>query len=136
MYKNILIPVDMAHPEKATEMIEAAKKMADDDTRFILANIVHSVPAMAELSVPQEYFERAEGEARENLAAIAEENGLDASIELRVGQPANDILQLQKDKNVDLVIIGSHRPGFQDYLLGSTASRVVRHAQCPVLVMR
>jgi universal stress protein F len=33
-------------------------------------------------------------------------------------------------------VIASHRPGIQDYFLGSTASRVVRHANCTVHVMR
>ena len=136
MYKKILIPVDMSHPEKAPEMIQAAKKLADGETHFVLVNIIHSVPALAELSVPQEYFDMAEEEARKTLKTVAKENDLEATIELRTGQPANEILAFQEDQNVDLVIIGSHRPGFQDYLLGSTASRVVRHAQCPVLVMR
>lgn len=136
MYKNILIPVDMAHTEKAAEMISAAKKMADEGTSFTLANIIHSVPAMAEMSVPQEYFEMAEDEARKSLEKIAADNGLSATVELRTGQPANEILQLQNDVGVDLIIVGSHKPGLQDYLLGSTASRVVRHAQCPVLIMR
>ncbi|THE47716.1 universal stress protein, partial [Citrobacter freundii] len=30
----------------------------------------------------------------------------------------------------------SHKPGFSTYLLGSTAAAVVRHAKCPVLVVR
>ena len=136
MFKKILIPVDMAHPEKAPEMIEAAKSMATDETQFVLATIIHSVPALAELSVPQEYFDMAEEEARKTLKTISIDNKVDASLELRVGQPANDILTLQGELGSDLIIIGSHRPGLQDYFLGSTASRVVRHAQCPVLVMR
>ncbi|MDJ0612343.1 MAG: universal stress protein [Rhizobiaceae bacterium] len=136
MFKRVLIPVDIAHTEKAAEMVEAAKRVANDETQFVIASIIHSVPALAELSVPQEYFDMAEEEARKTLTVIAKENGLDAKIELRVGQPANDILTMQKELDIDLVIIGSHKPGLQDYFLGSTASRVVRHAQCPVLVMR
>jgi len=41
-----------------------------------------------------------------------------------------------KEKDVDLIIIASHRPGLQDYFLGSTAAKVVRHATCSVLVVR
>lgn len=136
MFEKVLIPIDMAHTEKASEMISAAKRVGNDKTRFVLLSIIHSVPALAELSVPQEYFDMAEEESRKTLKVIAMENDLDADIELRVGQPSNDILAIQKELGIDLVIIGSHKPGFQDYLLGSTASRVVRHAQCPVLVMR
>ena len=136
MFNNILIPVDMAHTEKATDMVAAARQVAADDAHFILATIVHSVPAVAELSVSQEYFDMAAEEARNELEKIAKDENLDATLEMRVGQPANDILAIAADKKADLIIVGSHRPGFQDYLLGSTASRVVRHAQCPVLVMR
>ena len=41
-----------------------------------------------------------------------------------------------EDDKVDLIIIASHKPGLQDYFLGSTAARVVRHASCSVLVVR
>ena len=41
-----------------------------------------------------------------------------------------------KEKNADMIIIASHRPGLQDYFLGSTAAKVVRHATCSVLVVR
>lgn len=136
MYGNILIPVDMSHPEKAPDMIAAARKIGNDDASFLLLSIVQSIPAMAEMAVPQEYFEQAEIEARDALEQIAIEAGIDATIVVRIGQPASDILAIAEERDADLVIIGSHRPGLQDYFLGSTASRVVRHAQCPVLVMR
>ena len=35
-----------------------------------------------------------------------------------------------------MIVIASHDPGLADYLLGSTAGRVVRHAHCSVLVVR
>ena len=46
------------------------------------------------------------------------------------------ILETAEDEGADLIIIASHQPGIQDYFLGSTAARVVRHAQCSVLVTR
>ena len=136
MYSHILIPVDMAHPEKAPDMIKAAQKLAGENTVFVLANIIHSVPAVAEMALPQEIFDTARKNAEDALARLADEAGINAAVDVRMGHPANDILEIAKDRNVDLVIIGSHRPGLQDYLIGSTAARVVRHAQCPVLIMR
>ena len=35
-----------------------------------------------------------------------------------------------------MIVIASHDPGLADYLLGSVAARVVRHAHCSVLVTR
>lgn len=136
MYNKILVPVDMAHTEKAEDMLMAAKKLSGDDTHIVMVNIVLSVPAVAELAVPQEFFQMAEKEAHDTLAKLAADSGMKATCEVRVGQPANEILTVAEEQGVELVIVGSHRPGLQDYLLGSTAARVVRHAQCPVLVMR
>lgn len=136
MYKKILIPIDMAHTEKAPEMIAAAKQLASEETRFVLANVVQSYPAVAEMSVPQAYFEMAEDEAKAELKQIADEHDIEVTINVRRGKPATEILEILEDEGIDLVTIGSHQPGLQDYLLGSTAARVVRHAQCPVLVMR
>ena len=36
----------------------------------------------------------------------------------------------------DVIVMASHQPKFSDYLLGSTAARVVRHAKCSVLIAR
>ena len=55
---------------------------------------------------------------------------------VRTGHSYKTILEVAKEKDVDLIIIASHRPGLQDYFLGSTAAKVVRHADCSVLVVR
>ena len=47
-----------------------------------------------------------------------------------------EILQVAQDAEADLVVLGSHRPAMKDYLLGTNAARVVRHARCSVLVAR
>ncbi len=136
MYNKILVPVDMAHTEKAHDMLKAAEKLSGDDGQIVMVNIVLSVPAVAELAVPQEFFQAAEKEAHQTLEKLAADSPMKTTYEVRVGQPASEILTVAEEQDVDLVIVGSHRPGLQDYLLGSTAARVVRHAQCPVLVMR
>ena len=47
-----------------------------------------------------------------------------------------EILGAAEEAQADLVIVGSHRPAMKDYLLGTNAARVVRHACCSVLVAR
>ena len=46
------------------------------------------------------------------------------------------ILKMAKKTNCDLIVIGAHRPELKDYLLGPNAARVVRHADCSVMVVR
>ena len=47
-----------------------------------------------------------------------------------------EILGAAEEAEADLVVVGSHRPAMKDYLLGTNAARVVRHACCSVLVAR
>jgi nucleotide-binding universal stress UspA family protein len=56
---------------------------------------------------------------------------------LRTGVPHTEILQAAKELNSDLIVISTHgHTGMTRVILGSTAERVVRHASCPVLVVR
>lgn len=58
-------------------------------------------------------------------------------VHARIGKPATEILGLASDVGADLIFIGSHgKTGVERFLLGSVSERVVREAQCPVLVAR
>ena len=53
------------------------------------------------------------------------------------GEAASEIVRVAKDRKVDLIVVSSHgRTGLGRMLFGSTAEAVVRHASCPVLVVK
>lgn len=52
------------------------------------------------------------------------------------GTVYQEILRIAGDIGADLIVMAAHRPALQDYLLGPNAARVVRHANCSVLVVR
>ena len=53
------------------------------------------------------------------------------------GEAASEIVRVAKERKVDLIVIASHgRTGLGRILFGSTAEAVVRHAPCPVLVVK
>ena len=130
MYQTIVVPVDVSNSDKAGAMLETAKKLGGSSAKIILTYIVEKIPSYAAAQMPDKFEEEAKATAVDELTRIAESAGLTPEIEVRVGHVSQDILKVADDKNADAIIIASHRPGFQDYLLGSTAARVARHAKC------
>jgi nucleotide-binding universal stress UspA family protein len=53
-----------------------------------------------------------------------------------IGNAGHTLTEYAEEIGADLIIVGSHRPEFKDYLLGATAARIVRHAPCSVHVLR
>ncbi|MEO1161062.1 MAG: universal stress protein [Pseudomonadota bacterium] len=136
MYKSILLPIDLSELERGRMMIDVARKLAGKDTRLRLLNITADIPAFVAAQVPDDVVKTAMSTARQTLEGLIGAAGIKADAEVRSGTPGPTILTSAEECGADLIIIGSHKPGLQDYFLGSTASRVVRHAQCSVLVMR
>ena len=136
MYKSILLPIDPSEMERGKAMIDVAQKLAGKDTRIRLLTVVVDIPAFVAAQVPDDIIKTAMSTARETLEGLIGAAGLKADAEVRSGKPGSTILTSADECGADLIIIGSHKPGLQDYFLGSTAARVVRHAQCSVLVMR
>ena len=136
MYKSILLPIDLSEIERGRVMIDLAQKLAEKDTRIRLLNVTVDVPAFVAAQVPNDVIKTAMTTARETLEGLITAAGIKADAEVRAGKPGPTILISADECGADLIIIRSHKPGLQDYFLGSTAARVVRHAQCSVLVMR
>ncbi|KUK40866.1 MAG: Putative universal stress protein A [Clostridia bacterium 62_21] len=82
---------------------------------------------------------RADGaRALEEATAIARAEGVeDAEAAMISGHPKEAILAWTKKMGADLLVVGSHGySGLATLLLGSVAAHLVRHAPCPVLVVR
>jgi len=88
---------------------------------------------------PDNFEDRALVDVGEKLKAFCSENipeGIKTEQIVRFGKIYKEILETAKTLSTDLIIIGSTRPDLTDYLLGPNAARVVRHANCSVLVVR
>lgn len=136
MYKTIIVPIDLGHTEKGKAMIDAAGKLVDKGGRIVLVNVVEEMPGYILAELPEGLLKKSSEAAKTTLQDLASAAGLDAEIEVRIGRPATTINSVAADKEADLIMIASHKPGLQDYLLGSTAAGVVRHAKCSVLIDR
>ncbi len=136
MYKNILVPVDPAHPEKHAHALDVARHLADSVNAKISALvIVEPLPSYVANELPEEVRHSADASVKDMLKALVQEHPGVTPV-LQHGRPGNVIVDYASANNADCIIVSSHKPDLSDYLLGSTASRVVRHAECAVHVIR
>jgi nucleotide-binding universal stress UspA family protein len=136
MFKTILVPIDMAHVAEGKAIIDIAAQHGAAGAKIILLNVAEEIPGWAAAELPAGLLEESRAKSEADLKAIAAASGMAMDVEVRTGHPYKTILEVAEEKGVDLIIVASHRPGLQDYFLGSTAAKVVRHAKCSVLVIR
>jgi nucleotide-binding universal stress UspA family protein len=71
------------------------------------------------------------------IAECEECAGLEIEEVIVHGEAAAEIVRVARDRSADLIVLSSHgRTGLGRILFGSTAEAVVRHASCPVLVVK
>ncbi|RMH39155.1 MAG: universal stress protein [Alphaproteobacteria bacterium] len=135
MYKNILIPIALDHERDPTRAFEVAEALLADGGKVTALTVVEEIPPYVAQYLPADQLQRNMAAAQDVLAGLVKgRKGVDVAVVS--GHAAQTILDFAEKAEVDLIVIQSHRPGLQDYLLGSTAARVVRHAGCAVHVLR
>ncbi|CUH88614.1 Universal stress protein F [Phaeobacter sp. CECT 5382] len=135
MYKNILVPVlfDEHHDTQASFLV--ARALADEGAKFTVVHVLETIPNYVTTEIPGEVIDQARQEVQKSLTQSA--RALPNSVPMLIsGNPGRSIVDYADENNIDCIILASHRPGFGDFFLGSTASRVVRHAKCSVHVIR
>ncbi len=139
--KKILCPID--HSDCSKEALRYAVSFAmKDKAKVILLHIIDIRFFNEELDsisaqVPNE--ETIEQLKVKLLDCIPEEIRDDMDVEAIVAQgvPFAEIISTAKEKEIDMIVIGSHgRTGISHMMLGSVSEKVVRKAPCPVLTVR
>ena len=139
MYKHILLPVDLndEHPTFVATGVEYAQQFG------ATLHVLTVIPDFGAHSISH-YFsshtdEKITKGARDELSSFISKHiprEIGAKPIVARGTVYEVIIGTARDTYSDLIILGAHRPGLKDYLLGSNAERVVRHADCSVLVVR
>jgi len=85
-----------------------------------------------------EVIRMAKQEGKDLIAAIRQRDPKLSSVEfLPVGRAASEIVKAAREWPASLIVIGSHgRRGIKRAVLGSVAEAVMRHAPCPVMVVK
>lgn len=135
MYSNIIVPIALDHDRDTSAALAIARQLLADGGKITALNVIDQLPSYATEYLPADHAKtQAEGVAN----AISDIVGGADDVDVRVihGHSGRTIVDYATDNAADLIVIASHRPGLQDYFLGSTAARVVRHAPCAVHVVR
>jgi nucleotide-binding universal stress UspA family protein len=139
LFKTLLVPVDLDHPEMAELAIELAIALAHASNGTVRLIHVQSTLPFSAMGLALPLANEAQAEAERRLEALAAGVSLpngSISSTVRIGSVCNEVLDEAEKIGADLIIVGSHAPNMATYLLGSNASTIVRHSKCSVLVVR
>ncbi len=138
MYRTILVPTDGS--EAAESAVSQAYEIAERFGATVHVLFVVDVDVNTPLSLSTEPVVESVRESGEELTSeIAEEapEGVETVTVVEEGDPHERILEYAGAHDVDLIAMGTHgRRGLDRYLIGSVTERVVRSADCSVLVTR
>ena len=138
MYQSIIVAAALFSKGANTRALVAkAARLLAPGGRITLVHVMEELPSFVLAAMSKEQLNAQRNTARKQLEALAAAaGGKTVEIDLRAGKPSKQILECAEDNKADLIMIASHQPGMGDYFIGSTATRVVRHAKCAVLISR
>ena len=143
MYKRILIATDGSEKSKvaAEEGMELAKALGAQVIALNVVNEVVIASAVRQLGSDRKEveakLEKAGGKAVEDLKAMGAKMGVSVDSIVRIGAPANTVIDTAGAEKADLIVMGSHgESGASKLLIGSVVQKVLYWATIPVLVVR
>jgi nucleotide-binding universal stress UspA family protein len=139
--RNILVPTDFSEPAK--KALRYAISLANQSgSQLTLLHVIEPIPPYQDGPCPM--MMNADvwpTEAKKAFRRLLKEERVDERLVratlIRTGKPHREITDAARELEADLIIIATNGyAGLAHVLLGSTTERVVRHAPCPVLVVR
>jgi len=138
-FKKILIPTDGSENTKdaIAKGLDMAKAMDAEVTALYVVDQTSFINFPMDSTIVSVYsmLEKEGKEAVDFVKREGEKMGIKVTIKIEEGSPSRKIVD--ESKFHDLIVMGTlGRSGISKLLLGSVAERVVRFADCPVLVVR
>lgn len=135
--KSVLVPFD--YSDASIHGVRTALGMVESEDQVRIVYVWPQLPEMeAQDALDEEIRKR---RIRESTSAITEALAKadigGVRIDVLIGDPANKIVEHAEEMGTDVIVIPSHGySGVKRWFLGSVCERVVRHAKCPVLVLK
>jgi len=141
MYKKILVPIDLEHANVVDEALKLAMEEAKrSDAKLYIMTVA---PGFGMPLVASFFDDAAVKNAMKEIARHLKKFVADhvpksyhAKSIVTEGNPAEQILKQAKQHDVDLIIISGYDSELDQVLLGSCSSKVVRHSECSVMVVK
>ena len=140
--KSILVPIDFSPPSRKAlnYAVSVAQQFKAKLTLLTVVEPMATPDFAASFPLVME-DDRLMALAKKNLEGEMKSarvpRGIVEKVLVRFGRSFHEITEAARTRKVDLIIISTHGySGLKHVLLGSTTERVVRHAPCPVLVVR
>lgn len=131
--KLILCPVNLRHAKSEHRAYEEAMAMAKRrGAKLLVATVAPEMERNLNIRDSEAFW----GEQLQQFVKDHPADGIDLETVVRKGATHRQIVKLADERDVDVIVMESANPKVQDYLLGTTASHVVTHAQCSVYVVR
>ncbi len=131
--KLILCPVNLRHMTLDYNAYDEAIAMAKRrSAKLLVATVAPEMERNLNIRDSVSFW----GEKLTKFVADHDGDGVEIETVVCKGAVHRQIVKLAQERNVDVIVIGSANPKVKDYLLGTTASHVVGHANCSVFVVR
>jgi nucleotide-binding universal stress UspA family protein len=141
MYDNILLPYDGSKEARkgAEHGIGLAAALGATVHALYVIDLPGAPRALSirddEEQMREEYREYGE-EVTGDLCGMAADRGVECASAIKTGAPAEEIVAYAEEEGMDAIVIGSAYRGTFRALLGSTAEKVVRTSEVPVITTR
>ena len=142
--KNILFPIELDFSEGNQKILPYVKSMADKyQADLHLLYVLRDPEGYATFYAPHLNLEKMVDEiafeAGKKLEEYAQKNLADhknVQTKVRIGGVAREIVEYAGEKNIDLIVMGTHgRKGLEAAFFGSVAQKVVKNSPVPVLTV-
>lgn len=135
--QTIVVPIDFS--DSSAEAVRTAIEMAESHESVRVIHILPRENTIGPGALWQEEHEKFQLEhATKHMASFLRQNDCEGvQQDILFGNAGGMIVKYASDCDADLIVIPSHGySGFKRLMLGSVSERVLRHANCPVYLLR
>lgn len=141
MFQKILVPLDLNDKQATTLVIPAALNCVHAFGSEL--HLMHIIPdyglKMVEDYLPNSWFKQQKVKSIESMKKAVEPllpESVTPHYSVALGAVYDEVIAASQRISADLIIIPATRSELKSYMLGSNASKVVRYAECSVMVVR